>query len=117
MADEAGDASERFSRLFHSHYQDVLTYARRRVRPDDAQEIAAETFLIAWRRFDDLPDTPLPWLYRIASLEIANAARKHARRSRLLEERRQEPAARSLDAGSELLELTEAIARVLFGTE
>ncbi len=27
-----------------------------------AEDLTSETFLIAWRRLDDLPDPPLPWL-------------------------------------------------------
>lgn len=29
---------------------------------EDADESAAETFLVAWRKFDVLPADPLPWL-------------------------------------------------------
>src|SRR5208283_3365147 len=83
VAEGLGDDRERFAFLFRRHYHDVLSYARRRIGPDAAQEVAAETFLAAWRRFDVLPDPPLPWLYRAASLEIANQTRKQIRRSEL----------------------------------
>lgn len=110
MAAEMGDAKERFASLFNRHYNDVLTYARRRVRPDEAQEIAAETFLIAWRRFDDVPDAPLPWLYRIASLEIANAVRKQVRWSGLLDRIQRELEIAPSEGDWELFELTTAVA-------
>ena len=79
---DGSDDSERLTALFRENSQAVRSFARRRVGPDDAQEIVAETFLVAWRRITDIPDPPLPWLYRVASLEIANHRRrseKHAR--------------------------------------
>jgi DNA-directed RNA polymerase specialized sigma24 family protein len=39
----------------------VRSMLTRRVGADAADEIAAETFLMAWRRFDALPDEQLPW--------------------------------------------------------
>jgi len=57
-----------FERLFVQHHDDVLRYFVRRldVRAD-AADLLAETFLIAWRRLDDIPDGhPLPWLYGVA---------------------------------------------------
>jgi len=74
---------QRFSELFRRHYQDVYIYAQRRVRPDVAQDLVAETFLVAWRKLADVPEPALPWLYRVASYEIANARRRDARDGRL----------------------------------
>ncbi|MGO8870113.1 MAG: RNA polymerase sigma factor, partial [Acidimicrobiales bacterium] len=57
----------------------IVAFARRRVGPDACQEIAAETFLVAWRRFESVPETALPWLYQVASFTIANHRRREAR--------------------------------------
>jgi RNA polymerase sigma-70 factor (ECF subfamily) len=57
---------ERFSRLFEAHYALVLAFAARRVGRDQADEVTAETFLVAWRRLDAVPVEPLPWLYGVA---------------------------------------------------
>jgi len=58
-------AEERFREVF-AHLGAVTAYARRR-GSRDADEIAAETMSIAWRRFADVPrDDPLPWLYATA---------------------------------------------------
>jgi RNA polymerase sigma-70 factor (ECF subfamily) len=70
------DPTARFTELFRAHYNQVAAFARRRVGPDGAQEVAAETMLVAWRRLDDAPAAPLPWLYRIASYEVANFRRR-----------------------------------------
>jgi RNA polymerase sigma factor (sigma-70 family) len=74
-----GTDSQRLTELFRSHQARILGFARRRVGPDAAQEIVAETFLVAWRHLDDIPDPALPWLYRVASLEIANLRRRQVK--------------------------------------
>jgi RNA polymerase sigma-70 factor (ECF subfamily) len=55
-----------FARLYEQHYGAIHAYASRRVGVEVADEVAAETFLIAWRRFDEMPATQLPWLYGVA---------------------------------------------------
>jgi RNA polymerase sigma-70 factor (ECF subfamily) len=60
----------------------------RRVTSDEAQEIVAETFLVAWRRLDDVPTEPLPWLFNVAGKVIANQRRGARRRQAFLNRRR-----------------------------
>lgn len=57
-----GERDELFTALYRKLYRRVLAYLLRRTGPDQAREAADETFLIAWRRLDDLPAAPLPWL-------------------------------------------------------
>jgi RNA polymerase sigma-70 factor (ECF subfamily) len=45
-----------------------------------AEEVAADVFVVAWRRRDSIPDEPLPWLYGVARRTLANS-RRSARRS------------------------------------
>lgn len=72
-------AEERFREVF-AHLGAVTAYARRR-GSRDADEIAAETMSIAWRRLADVPrDEPLPWLYATAR-NLLLAERRAARRS------------------------------------
>jgi len=75
--------AERFAALFRLHYRDIHLFARRRVGEDAAQEVVAETFLVAWRRLADVPDPSLPWLYQVARYEVAALTRKVAREGRL----------------------------------
>jgi RNA polymerase sigma factor (sigma-70 family) len=56
------DPDQGFTRTYTRYYPRVLAYARRRVAPDQALEATDETFLIAWRRRDELPAALLPWL-------------------------------------------------------
>jgi len=64
----------------------VLAYALRRLPTEpDAEDAVADTFSVAWRRVDRLPepDAALPWLLAIARRVIANQRRGSARRTRL----------------------------------
>src|SRR2546423_14324558 len=66
---------QRFTRLFAECYGPVLAFARRRLGPDLAQDVVAETVLTAWRRLDDLTAEPPPWLYRNAGPPVADQRR------------------------------------------
>jgi RNA polymerase sigma factor (sigma-70 family) len=60
------DPAERFTALYDRHYRNVLGYTLLRAAQDAAEDVVSETFLVAWRRLDDLPDPPLPWLLGVA---------------------------------------------------
>jgi len=77
---------ERFELLFRECYPLVRAYALRRAAPDAAQDVVADTFLVAWRRLDDVPQDALPWLYATARRVLANQ-RRSAGRSEALAER------------------------------
>jgi len=80
------DAQTRFRRLFDESERDLLAYALRRVqRPEDAADVVAETFLVAWRRLDDVPPGAEArlWLYGVARRQLANQRRGQLRRSQL----------------------------------
>jgi RNA polymerase sigma-70 factor (ECF subfamily) len=75
-------AEERFRSLYADHFDQVLRFARRRTDPAGADDVVAETFLVAWRRLDDVPTRPgeaLAWLYAVAHHCLRNAARGNAR--------------------------------------
>jgi RNA polymerase sigma-70 factor (ECF subfamily) len=55
-----------FATLYEQRYGAIHAFASRRAGADAADEIAAETFLIAWRRWEAVPEEPLPWLYGVA---------------------------------------------------
>ena len=81
---DSDDRRDRFRTVYEQHYPAVLRYAARRVGPDAAGDVAAETFLTAWRRLDDVPERePLPWLYATARHCLANELRGQARSDRL----------------------------------
>ena len=78
--------TERFEDLFRANYAAVRGYAFRRAPRDVAQDVVSETFLVAWRRLDDVPADALPWLYGVARRVLANQ-RRSANRSAALERR------------------------------
>jgi RNA polymerase sigma factor (sigma-70 family) len=77
---------ERFEAVFKANARSVLGYALRRVaQPADAADVVAETFLVAWRRMNDVPlgDDTRPWLLGVARRVMANQRRGQHRRIRL----------------------------------
>jgi RNA polymerase sigma-70 factor (ECF subfamily) len=104
-------AEVRFSDLYRRNARELLGYALRRSSdPDDAADVVAETFLVAWRRLGDVPagEEARLWLYGTARRVLANQRRGERRRDRLTERlrdelRRQLPA-RQLGESSALLE-------------
>lgn len=76
--------AERFERVYHDSYAVVFAYVRRRSSRAEAEDVTAETFAIAWRRREALPDPPTAWLIGVARGVLANHARSGRRRVRLL---------------------------------
>jgi len=74
-----------FESLYVKHRLEVLAYCTRRIGPAEALDACSETFLVASRRIDDIPEPPkaLPYLYGIASKVLSNHFRALHRRSRL----------------------------------
>lgn len=70
------EAEVRFDACFRAHYPEVLAYAQRRVGERGmAEDVAAQTFAVAWRRLSVLPGDPLPWLFGVARQVIRNETR------------------------------------------
>lgn len=79
-------AQAHFSRLYHEHGRAILAYALRRVGDrEDAADVLAETFLVAWRRRGEVPADAGArlWLYAVARRVVANLDRTERRRTRL----------------------------------
>src|SRR5450756_2482567 len=66
-----------FDGLFRAHSTALFRYFVRRGAGGDAQDLAADVLVTAWRRREDVPDgAELPWLYRTAGYTLANHRRK-----------------------------------------
>lgn len=74
-----------FVELCVDFYEPVLGYAMRRTSdPEDAADVAAEVFAVAWRRIADVPrGAELPWLFAAARRVVANHHRGRRRARRL----------------------------------
>jgi RNA polymerase sigma factor (sigma-70 family) len=78
---------ERFTEVFDRHYAEIHGYVARRLGPSLAEDVASETFLIAFdrrRRYDVAYPSARPWLYGIASNLVARHRRAEVRRYRAL---------------------------------
>jgi RNA polymerase sigma factor (sigma-70 family) len=72
---------DRFERCFRDHYAQLLAFSMRRVSGREiAEDVVADSFAVAWRRRDRIPDPALPWLYAIAAHVVANQRRSNRRR-------------------------------------
>lgn len=78
---QADLADQRFQDLYRTYQRQVLAYFLRRTDATAARDGAANTFLVAWRRIDDIPagDNALPWLYGVARRVLANQRRSRDR--------------------------------------
>lgn len=77
---------EDFEACWHANIHRVVGYSERHVGPDAAGDIAAATFLTAWRAWEEIPPEPLPWLISVARGHVRNHQRA-ARRRLSLEQR------------------------------
>ncbi|MEV5829203.1 sigma-70 family RNA polymerase sigma factor [Spirillospora sp. NPDC052242] len=74
---------DEFTAVYAATYRPLLGYALRRCdSPEDAADVVAETFAIAWRRAAEMPagDQARLWLYGVAHRVLANQ-RRGARRN------------------------------------
>ncbi|WP_113700910.1 RNA polymerase sigma factor [Nonomuraea lactucae] len=78
------DPEERFTVLYDRHYRNVLGYALLRAEQSIAEDLVSETFLVAWRRLDELPDPPLPWLLGVTRNLLRNQRVRRLRGDELI---------------------------------
>lgn len=74
---------DRFERIFHEEYDAVLAYAVVRAGLDLAKDAAAQTFLVAWRRREELPNPPRAWLLGVTRRTLADLRRSRTRQEAL----------------------------------
>lgn len=114
-------APERFGVLFDRHAPAIFRYVARRLGPDAADDIVAETFLTAFRardRYDTTRPDAGPWLYGIATRLIGRHRREEVRFFRAIARTGVDPAAEPVAdqatdraaAGAVRRQLAEAVA-------
>ena len=82
------DDRERFTELYDAYRMRVWAYAASRVGGQAADEVVSETFIVAWRRFAEMPAAALPWLLGVARNVIRDSVRAQTRRDSLAAELR-----------------------------
>lgn len=93
-ASRLGDASSaaarrnRFRALYDEVYDDLWRYVQRRsVNETEAHDTLSDVFLVAWRRFDDMPtgDEARPWLFGVARNQLRSGWRRRERNSAIID--------------------------------
>ena len=73
----------RFELLYAKHAPAVKAYVLRRTESSTADDVLAEVFVVCWRRFDEVPADPLPWLLGVARRVLSTQRRGERRRGAL----------------------------------
>ena len=98
--------------LWDAHHAAVLGYALRRLPAEDAREVAADAFVVAWRRRNQTRAADRAWLIGIARNLVANRRRALGRHERLVAraewDAEREPTTESSSHG----EVLEALSRL-----
>lgn len=107
---EARTCAEPFGVFYERHFVSVLAFFRRRVAgPEEAFDLAAETFAAALAsvpRFRPGPEPPQAWLFAIARHKLSEALR----RSRVQDEARRRLAMEPIELDAEGVEIIETTA-------
>lgn len=118
MAGTVDDPEAVFRRAFDAHARAILGYALRRADDAaDAADVVAETFVVAWRRVDELPpevEVRL-WLFGVARRVLANQRRGNLRRSALADRLRAQLVERVVSDPSDLAEVADEVREALRG--
>jgi RNA polymerase sigma factor (sigma-70 family) len=91
---------ECFGTIFHRHGPAIYRYIARRLGPDSAEDLVAETFLVAFRRrgrYDGAYSGARPWLYGIATRLIGRHRRDEIRFFQAIARTGVDPASEALD--------------------
>ncbi|MEM7342127.1 MAG: sigma-70 family RNA polymerase sigma factor [Actinomycetota bacterium] len=83
----ASVARAAFAASYRRHLGPVTAYVARRRAHDQVADIVSETFVVAWRRWPDVPSEPAtrPWLIGVARNLMANEDRRRYRQDRLVQ--------------------------------
>ena len=78
-------ADERFRAIFDAYHGDIQRYCARRLHPDDANDAAADVFLVLWRRLSSAPTGHRArlWLFGVARNVVRQHRRSRGRAGRL----------------------------------
>jgi len=68
-----------FVALYEDHVDVVMSYCLRHLAPTNAEDAVSDTFLVAWRKLDEIPPEPRGWLIVTARNTIRNRYRTQSR--------------------------------------
>lgn len=103
--------SEAEFRRFHERTSPrVYGYVRRHCQEAESDDVIAEVYLVAWRRWGAIPADPLPWLLATARKTLANHWRSRDRQERLATELRGVQRLASPDPATQAVERADLLA-------
>jgi RNA polymerase sigma-70 factor (ECF subfamily) len=102
-----GTREARFNEIYEQHFEAIRRYVWRR-DPVIADDVVAETFLVTWRRLDDVPADALPWLIGVARNLRLNEHRRARRQTAVSDRLAREPTAITSGTDASLSDLIEA---------
>lgn len=76
-----------FRQLYAELYPEVLRFVARRCHPSHAEDVTSEIFVVAWRRYEQLPADSgerRAWLFGVGYKLLANTRRGDQRREALV---------------------------------
>jgi RNA polymerase sigma factor (sigma-70 family) len=88
VKDVSRDARSAFEELYRCTRTDLLAYIMRRAQSaEDAADVLAETYLVAWQKLDAIPagERARLWLFGVARNLLLKSARRHRSRHALVE--------------------------------
>jgi RNA polymerase sigma-70 factor (ECF subfamily) len=79
------DSDAKFIDLYERFYRPVYAYCRRRTTAEKVDDAVADTFLVAWRKIDQVPrgSEVLPWLMGVAYRVLGTQWRGSSRSKKL----------------------------------
>ncbi|MEI5674438.1 MULTISPECIES: RNA polymerase sigma factor [Nocardioides] len=98
--------------LYRRHGPVVFRYARSRLDTEDAHDVTAEVFVVALRRWREVPEHELAWLLGVARRVIANHVRSARRRTALGERLRAQRTPEAVDPARSV-DRTDALRRAV----
>ena len=78
------DADLKLEVLVQEHFGRVAAYLLSRTDAESAGEALAKTLEVVWRRLEDVPSEPLPWLLAVARRVLADHWRAQSRHDALI---------------------------------
>lgn len=98
LVERSRDEADAFTGIYDRYFPVIHRYVAGRLGPQIADDLSAETFLVAFRRrdrFDPARGAVRPWLFGIATNLVAQHRRMETRRYQALARTGAEPAAES----------------------
>lgn len=91
------DQNAAFTEFYQAHYSSVRAYSSACVSAGDVDDIVAETFLIAWRRWADVPtDWARGWLIGVARNNVRSRQRASRRATAFIDQLTARPSAEAV---------------------